>query len=77
MLRPLENAPPIQAGSDDEIVRMRGCPDCYGRGWFLKHPFAMYNQEYVQCPTCLSAKQHFDKYGTLPRDIAMAMTHNV
>lgn len=73
MLRPLDTAREIRAGTDDPIVKMHGCPDCSGRGWFCENPFASFNKKYLQCPTCLSAKQHFDKHGSLPDDIAAAM----
>jgi hypothetical protein len=74
MLRPLDTAQVLRVAADDTFVAMRGCPDCGGRGWFCDNPLAEYNKVYVQCPTCLAAKQHVDEHGSLPLDIAAAMT---
>lgn len=73
-LRPLENARTLRPGTDDPIVKMRGCPDCDGWGWICLNPFAAFNRRIVQCPTCEDAKLHFDKHGTIPDDIAAAMS---
>lgn len=73
-MRPLESAREIRAGSDDPIIRMKGCPDCGGLGWRCTTPFATVNVRYVQCPTCEDAKRHVDEHGTLPADIAEAMS---
>jgi hypothetical protein len=73
MLRPIEGARTIIAGSNDPIIRMKGCPDCGGYGWLIENPFAQYNKKYIQCPTCLDAKRHHDEHGTIPADIAAAI----
>ncbi len=72
-LRQRENCRELRPGSDDPIVRLKGCPDCYGYGWFVANPFAEYNKRFYQCPTCIEAKRHFDKTGELPGDIAAAL----
>lgn len=57
---------------DEKIVRLPGCPDCQGRGWFLINPFATYPwpaggwQNHRQCDTCLQAEAHWQATGTLP-----------
>lgn len=73
MLRSAENAREIRMGTGDLVVKLTGCPDCGGRGWFCENPFAEFNKRYIQCPTCLAAKRHFDAHGTLPADIEAAM----
>lgn len=73
MLRPLANARPIGPLGDPAYVKLKGCPDCDGRGWFVLRPFAETNRGVVQCPTCLAAKIHFDQFGELPADIQAAM----
>jgi hypothetical protein len=45
----------IHAGSDDEIFKWSGCPDCGGRGYFVVNPFAPYGMKYRQCVTCETA----------------------
>lgn len=64
----------------DTVVRMDGCPDCSGRGWFLINPFAtggpngmggIGNQ--MQCLTCLDCKTYYDQHGKLPPEIAKEM----
>lgn len=77
MLRSFDIAPDINVSpvSNDEVVRMKGCPDCEGRGWFCLNPFAPYNKKYKQCPTCIDAKRHYEKHGVLPEDIEKALTN--
>lgn len=59
----------LQPGSDDPIIKMNGCPDCGGRGWFRTNPFAPYNADYRQCKTCEDAKVYFDAHGKLPDEL--------
>lgn len=74
MLKP---AQPI--GVDGVVVRLKGCPDCFGRGYFLIEPFKQGGGagNMTQCPTCLSASEHFDKNGYIPADIASAQHQNM
>lgn len=73
MLRPMESAREIRMDTNDLVVKLEGCPDCNGRGWFCTNPFAEFNRRYVQCPTCADAKRHYDAHGELPADIVAAM----
>jgi hypothetical protein len=60
----------IHVGTDQDIIKMRGCPDCGGRGYFIANPFAPYGLDYRQCKTCWDAKQHYDAHGSLPDELA-------
>lgn len=79
MLRPMAKEP---RGLDPggEVIRMAGCPDCNGRGWFLIHPFKTGGSggcggltNTTQCPTCRAGHDHYRLHGRLPQDIADAM----
>lgn len=83
MLRPF---PAVKKGFElgDEVLKLKGCPDCNGRGYFTIQPFltggnnlcgGMRNA--TQCPTCKSAHDYFEKNGKLPDDIAAAMENKV
>jgi len=73
------NVRPVPFSPSDWVVKLRGCPDCGGRGWFLINPFrvssggagGLYNV--TQCKTCLRSKRHFDETGTLPEDVVARM----
>lgn len=67
---------PVPLRHDSEVIRMRGCPDCDGRGYFLINPFGMGGSNgagglgnMCQCQTCFNAKKSFDEYGRLPPEI--------
>lgn len=64
----------------DDIVKMKGCPDCNGRGYFLINPFATGGTNgcggignCCQCQTCLNAKAYWDKHGHLPPELVAEM----
>lgn len=64
----------------DEVIRLNGCPDCLGRGYFLIQPFLTGGGNGIggignttQCPTCKSAHDYYQHHGKLPDDIAAAM----
>lgn len=66
--------------SGDEVIKLKGCPDCKGRGYFLIQPFLTGGSNLcggisntTQCPTCKSAHDYYEKHGKLPDDIAAAM----
>lgn len=52
IIEELSNARALRPGSDDPIYRWKHCPKCEGRGWVNRRPFADYNHDPVQCPTC-------------------------
>jgi hypothetical protein len=56
----------IRSGTDDEIYRWLGCPDCGGSGYFVVNPFAPYGMCYRQCVTCDTAFRANRSAGTLP-----------
>ena len=67
---------PVPFRWDDLAVRLKGCPDCDGRGWFLIRPFATGSTNglgglgnMTQCLTCLDAHAYFNTHGTLPREL--------
>jgi hypothetical protein len=66
----------------DDVIKLRGCPDCKGRGWFLINPFATSPPpaggigNMCQCQTCASAKAYYDAHGCLPPQLVEAMEQN-
>lgn len=65
---------------DSTIVKLKGCPDCDGRGYFLINPFATGGSNGAggirncgQCQTCLNAKEYWDRYGQLPPELVSEM----
>lgn len=65
---------------DDTIVKMDGCPDCKGRGWFLINPFATGGfggcggiGNSTQCQTCVNTEKYFKETGKIPRSIWIRM----
>ena len=59
----------IYAGTDQEYIALKICPDCNGRGWLIDKPFAQYNKRTFQCKTCVNAKAYFDEHGKLPEEL--------
>jgi len=76
MLERLEKAPVLHPGTDQEYAKLKGCPECDGRGWFCLDPFQEYNKRFCRCPTCVEAEQYFKKHGELPEHIASKMKAN-
>lgn len=67
---------PIPFEHDTNVIRMEGCPDCNGRGWFLINPFATGGsngaggyRNMCQCLTCLDCQSYWNEHGTLPEGI--------
>lgn len=65
--------PPVPFQADDQVIKLAGCPDCTGRGWFLINPFATGGgggagglENMTQCRTCVSAHKHYEAHGVLP-----------
>lgn len=61
----------------DDVVRLRDCPSCGGRGWFLIEPFKTHGLNgagglgnMCQCLTCLDAHAYFKENGRLPSELA-------
>lgn len=82
-LMPGRPANPQPLDRNSTVVRLQGCPDCKGRGWFLINPFATGGSNgaggignMCQCETCLSAKQYWDQHGALPPELAHLWPHN-
>lgn len=72
-----DNPKPI--GHDGTIVRLKCCPDCGGRGWFLINLFATGGPggcggpgNATQCETCISAKRYWDEHEELPPELKEA-----
>lgn len=83
MLRPFPGNPK-GFSNGDEVIRMKDCPDCIGRGWFLIRPFLSGGsnghcgiENSMQCPTCEEAYLYFNKHGELPPDIDEALKRRV
>lgn len=62
--------------AETQVVSMKGCPDCQGRGWFLINPFATGGANGAggyrnkrQCLCCLDCEKYFQEHGTLPDDL--------
>lgn len=73
-LEQIAQATPLIPGRDQEYFKLKGCPDCGGRGWFCRDPFNVpHPRHYHVCPTCERAKRHFDRHGQLPPDIQEAI----
>lgn len=67
---------PQPLSHDSSVVKMKGCPDCEGRGWFLINPFATGGtngcggiSNMCQCMTCKDAEAYFKENGDLPEEI--------
>ena len=64
---------------DDVLVKLKICPDCQGRGWFLINPFATGDGgfggigNFTQCTTCFQAHEYFKQHGKLPDELAKLM----
>ena len=55
----LKDARPLRPGTDDPVYRWRECSVCNGFGWLNRRPFAPFNRDPVQCPTCeLAYREH-------------------
>jgi hypothetical protein len=59
-----------------DVIRLKICPDCDGRGYFVINPLHPGSCEaahgvgnMTQCLTCLQSKSHFDRYGELPPEL--------
>lgn len=69
---------PLEPGQ--QVIALKFCPDCKGRGWFLINPFRTGGSNgagdlanMTQCQTCLDAHEHFKTHGKLPDELAKLM----
>ncbi len=67
-----------------DVVVLKCCPDCGGRGWYLINPFATGGSNgaggignLTQCLTCLDSKAYWDQHGRLPPEIIAELTAEV
>lgn len=72
---------PVPLNSQSLVVKLYGCPDCQGRGYFLINPFAVGGFDGAggignkcQCQTCVSAQAYWNEHGKLPPDVVDRMT---
>ena len=72
--------PPIPFEHDTKVVKLPGCPDCDGRGWFLINPFGTGGgggaggyRNMCQCQTCANSEKYWKEHGELPPEIAKEM----
>lgn len=72
--------PPVPFKHDTQVVKLKGCPDCTGRGWFLINPFETGGSDgsggyrnMCQCQTCLNTEKYWKEHGVLPPEIAKEM----
>ncbi len=70
--------PPVPIESQSDVICMKGCPDCGGRGWFLISPFKTGGtngagglRNMTQCLTCLDASEYWGVHGTLPQGLEL------
>ena len=65
----------IYPGTDQVYIKLRGCPDCGGLGWFIEDPFAhpIGSMIHRSCLTCERSKKHYDDTGELPEDVVARM----
>ncbi|QDV26717.1 hypothetical protein Q31a_50960 [Aureliella helgolandensis] len=69
---------PLNPGQ--QIVKLRGCPDCDSRGYFLLNPFIpnfralLSFSNLTQCQTCLDCQTYWKLYGALPPEIVPELT---
>ncbi|QDV24416.1 hypothetical protein [Aureliella helgolandensis] len=73
-----EHPEPLAQGA--EIVKLRGCPDCDSRGYFLINPFIvrweslLHFSNLTQCQTCLDCQTYWNLYNALPPEIVAELT---
>ena len=67
---------PVSLNYDDDVVRLKDCPDCGDRGYYLIHPFAtggsngaggLHNM--CQCQTCVDSNAYWLEFGELPPSV--------
>lgn len=76
---------PVSIEYGDDVVRLKDCPDCGGRGYYLITPFATGGsngagglRNMCQCQTCADSKAYYLEYGELPPSVVVDMErHNV
>lgn len=68
---------PMQPGQ--QVIRLKVCPDCQGRGTFLINPFATSHGGFggitnlTQCLTCFDAREYWNAHRCLPRELQAAI----
>jgi len=73
-------ASPVGLDHGDDVVRLKGCPDCSGRGYYLIQPFATGGsngagglRNMCQCQTCADSKAYYIEFGELPPSVVADM----
>ncbi len=67
----LKNARSLRPGTEDPIYRWRDCKDCGGWGWRNRRPFAPFNRDPVQCPTCEKAYRENEASSNTPNALLL------
>lgn len=65
---------------DADVPRLKGCPDCGGRGYYLIQPFKTGGcngagglGNMCHCLTCADSKAYWDEFGELPPSVVAEM----
>ena len=73
-------AKPVGIHYDADVPRLKGCPDCGGRGYYLIHPFKTGGSNgagglgnMCHCLTCVDSKAYWDEFGELPPSVVADM----
>lgn len=73
-------AAPVGLNHGDDVIRLKGCPDCDGRGYFLIQPFVSGGsngagglRNMCQCQTCADSQAYCMAYGELPPSVVADM----
>ena len=71
---------PVAIEYGQDVPRLRGCPDCSGRGYYLINPFLTGGsngagglRNMCQCQTCADSKAYWDEFGELPPSVVAEM----
>ncbi len=72
---------PVGFKYNEDVIRLKTCPDCAGRGWYLIEPFRSGGSNGVgglgnlcQCETCKNSMAYWQAHGCLPPEIEEAIT---
>jgi len=71
---------PQSLRSTEDVTRLKGCPDCAGRGYYLIQPFKTGGSNgagglgnMCHCLTCVDSKAYWDEFGELPPSVVADM----
>ena len=71
---------PESVRHDADVPRLKGCPDCGGRGYYLIQPFMTGGSNgagglgnMCHCLTCVDSKAYWDEFGELPPSVVADM----